>query len=195
MEPKTREVPGSALRLSLDPSQLAIGDVRDEDGVFEADFDMLVRSKGAVESFFFGEMQYHDLSGMTHNDTILIDWNHSDEVIIGVGSSFEERDDGMHVIGKIQSLEEGDKAMTVIKQLQAGYPLEASIDFRPQRPGAIMIEDVDAGASAEVNGIEVHGPAMIFRKWPLTRAAVTPTGADGDYSALCLPHRRGRGRW
>lgn len=60
----------------------------------------------------------------------------------------------------------------------AGFPYEASIQFRPK-----VIEHVNEGASVEVNGYTLKGPGTVFRKWKLKEMSVATFGLDdGTYS-------------
>jgi hypothetical protein len=85
----------------------------------------------------------------------------------------------LQVEGKLVCLEKkpSDKAFEIYQKGKAGVPYEASIDWRG--PG-ILIEELQEGAVATVNGQQVQGPLKIVRKWPLRAVAVTPYGQDSD---------------
>lgn len=54
-----------------------------------------------------------------------------------------------------------------------GFPYQASISVRP-----IRIEELEEGASVDVNGFTFKGPGYIFREWEYRETSVVVFGAD-----------------
>jgi hypothetical protein len=143
----------------------------------------LVALSGEPISRFFGDI-IQDLSGMSvQGDSIAIDYCHDEGEIMGVIDEFSTSGGKLTLKGKLTPFGEGDRASEVMAKMTAGVPYQASIDFRPRRPGQLKIEEVEAGDTAQVNGKEVQGPITIVREWPLTGVAICPHGADAGTSA------------
>jgi hypothetical protein len=67
---------------------------------------------------------------------------------------------------------------TISKQ---GFPFEASISGRPS-----IVEQIEDGESAEVNGYKFKGPGSIWRKWTYKETSVCVFGADGNTKSKVL---------
>ncbi len=67
---------------------------------------------------------------------------------------------------------------TISKQ---GFPFEASISGRPQ-----VIEQLEDGETAQVNGYSMKGPCSIWRKWTYKETSVCVFGADVHSKAKAL---------
>jgi len=175
----TRQVPAAACRMVVGEFELG------ENGADAktAPIKMVARSGRALEHWYWGKVA-HDLSGMTtHKPRLVIDYCHYDKEVIGYLNHFEQHPDAdgipaMIVSGALVPFKDSDRATEIIYKARAGVPYEASIDFVGGDPGDTLIEEVAEGASAEVNGYTLGGPATIFRKWPLRGVAVCPYGAD-----------------
>ena len=140
---------------------------------------LVARTDNAVETWA-GEM-IHDLSGMTHREKVPLDWCHGNEIdeCIGYLDGFSQTDKEIVCTGRVIPLSEGDIASKVLKQLDAGFPLEASISFGGQ---GLEFEEVGRNSHAQVNGHRFDGPGIIVRKWPLRGVAICPHGADNQTS-------------
>jgi hypothetical protein len=64
--------------------------------------------------------------------------------------------------------------------MKEGVPYQASINFGGD---GIKIEQVQEGASVQVNGYTLAGPACVIREWPLRGVAICPYGADENTDA------------
>jgi len=166
-----REYPASALYLDCGPLQLG-------DAPAEADripVKMLIRSNEGVERY--GEAWYHDFSGMRRKASVPIDYLHDPEQVIGYLDTFEQKRDGMWASGYLIPFDDDPIVGRIVHQARAGVPYEASIYFGGN---GMRVEEVGHNASAQVNGKNVKGPAVIFREWPLRGVAICPYGADGQ---------------
>lgn len=122
---------------------------------------------------------YHDFEGMTlDGDRVPLDYCHNEAEVLGFAGEFPVDEEGLHIDGVLVPFGQ-DRAAEVIAKGQAGVPYQLSIDFRGDD---LVAEEVPEGATAEVNGATVEGPALIFREWPLRGVAVCPYGKDRNTS-------------
>lgn len=176
-----KQVPEYAMSIPAGTFQLAHSD--EEDGMSPRPVSMIALSGKPLNHWWMG-MIVQDLSGMSHPEKITIDWNHNDNEIMGFVDEFDTADSKLALDGALTPFNEGDRASEVIHKEKLGVPYESSIFFPPREPGDTVVEEVEAGAEAEVNGEIVHGPITIFRKWHLSGVAITPHGADNETSAF-----------
>ena len=166
---KTREYPASALYLDCGPLQLGDAPV----GAERIPAQMLIRSQEGVERW--GEVWYHDFAGMRRNEHVAIDYRHDPDQVMGYLDTFEVKRDGLHASGFLIPVEDDELLRRIVARAKAGVPYEASIYFAGN---GMRIEEVSAGAKAEVNGRKIQGPALIWREWPLRGVAICPYGGD-----------------
>ena len=172
-EVKTREISAAALYLDCGPLQLD-DTPTDGDDSGRVPVSMLIRSNEGVERF--GESWYHDFAGMRHKGRVPIDYRHDPDQVIGYLDKFEEKRDGMHASGYLVPYQD-DVVGEITHKAKAGVPYEASIYFGGN---GLRVEEVSPSGTAKVNGRTVHGPAVIFREWPLRGVAICPYGADSS---------------
>ena len=172
--PRTKTVPVSALRFTVDSFEL--GDNGDD--AKTAPFRMVARSGQPIEHWYWGNI-VHDLSGVRHKGKVPIDYAHDDKEIIGYANHFSTESGNLEVSGALVPYRGSDRATEVIYKQKQGVPYEASINFGGS---GIRIEQVAEGESAEVNGYTLDGPAVVVREWPLRGVAVCPYGADANTS-------------
>ncbi|WP_145112563.1 hypothetical protein [Botrimarina mediterranea] len=138
---------------------------------------IFARSTGpAYNDCYLGGTVYHDFGGMTlaRKANHVIEWIHSES--IGYFDSHKIADGvGLWLYGMLVfSGGKDNLARQVATQLSKGVPLEASIvtDSKP------LIDEIQRGRLASVNGLRVAGPCAIVRKWTLRGVAICPYGAD-----------------
>lgn len=179
MANETRKMPSSAFNLAASAFQLSGDPVKLDSGVTKYPVKMLARGVDPIPHWYFGTLA-NELTGLKHKDSIPIDHVHDQEQILGALDKFEIQSDGLHVSGYLVSTQPGDKAETIAKQMAAGVPYEASIDFSGY---PYKIEKLGAGQTATVNGRQMTGPGYIFRESPLRGVALCPYGADQSTSS------------
>lgn len=164
-----REVPLAACRLSA--GDVTISDSADG----KIPITLHARTGDAVDNYWwYGSKLVHDMSGFEQPEgNIPLDYCHREDDVVGFGEKFTAGNDGLDIAGFLTSIEPNDRADEIAKKKQKGVPYQASIYFDPR-----SIEELMAGASAEVNGQTVLGPATIMRKWGLYGCAVCPYGND-----------------
>ena len=72
----------------------------------------------------------------------------------------------------------------VLSNMEAGFPYQASISIKPTK-----IEEVTDGASADVNGYTVKGPAVIFRESTFRESSVCVFGVDNKTNTKAFSER------
>ena len=160
--------------VSLEQNQFAAGDrTRDENGVLTIPVTQLARSAEPINHWWWGKV-IHDMDGFNTDQARLpIDWRHDDKVELGYLENYNASHDGLTVSGAMVSIDPDDQADKICRRGDAGIPYQSSIYFSASR-----IEEVREGATAEVNGYTVEGPATIVREWSLKGMAVCLYGAD-----------------
>lgn len=137
--------------------------------------EMLARRGDPISHWFWGDI-VHDFDGMLHRDKIAVDYNHDTSEPIGYVDGFEIRDGDLYLTGELTSIAQGDEADKMIRRSALGVPYQASIFFDDEQE--LILESVAEGFTAQVNGREIEGPAIIARQWRLRGVAVTPHGYD-----------------
>lgn len=171
---ETRKIPAAALRMVAD---VEVGD--NGDNATTAPVKILARSGNPVMTPWFEYPVVHDFASMSHKPRIILDHMHDDYDSIGYLNKFDTSTGDLVVSGAIKSIESGDMAEKLMKRSRAGYPYEASIDWR----GDCDFEELGANQSTMVNGRDIAGPAYIVRRWRLRAVAICPHGADPNTSA------------
>jgi len=135
---------------------------------------LLARSSQPIEHWYWGNV-VHDISGFNLNGKkrLPIDFDHDTGQAIGYANRFEQTPEGLVMSGTLVS-HGGDRAEKIMKDMRAGIPYEASINFGGD---GIEVEEVPAGTTAQVNGYEFTD-GCIVRSWPLRGVAVCLYGAD-----------------
>lgn len=167
-----REVPLAACR--LDAGAITVAATADG----KTPITLRARSGDAVNNYWWGRL-VHDMSGLqAPAGSVPFDYCHDDDDVVGYGDKFTAQPDGLSVSGFLTSIEDNDRADEIVKKRRLGVPYQASIFFEP-----LSIEDVLAGATADVNGQTIAGPACIIRTWNLRGVAICPYGNDPATSA------------
>jgi len=171
---KPKEVPANALQLNVGRTKFVAG----EKGANTAPVSLVARTGQPISHWYWGRI-VHDLSGFFINGSddkrVTIDYCHNDHEILGYLDKFNPSDKQLDTSGELVWKNEDDRAYEVSIKGDAGVPYEASIDFGGD---GTVIEELDVGASAEVNGYTFEGPGVIVRKWPLRGVAICPHGYD-----------------
>ncbi|MGC4004683.1 MAG: hypothetical protein QM811_16815 [Pirellulales bacterium] len=171
----TNKVPQSALKMSFDAGLTFVDEsIADADGVKKHPLKMRARGGQPVWHWMWGTC-VHDMAGfMPDKPVIPVDWCHTNEVL-GALDTYDASNDGLDVAGFLAELDAKDRVATLKKQSNAGIPYQSSIFFVP-----LAIEQIPEGVKAEVNGYELAGPALIFRKWSVRGVALCPYGHDNE---------------
>lgn len=126
---------------------------------------------GQVVSRWWGRLVL-DMDGAAFRQKLALLKDHRTDQPIGYSTSIKRTDRGIEASGKLVSSEIADE---VLKLSREGFPWQASLMAVPS-----VTEEVQAGASAKVNGREVQGPLTIFRKWEMHELTLTVLGADSN---------------
>ena len=145
------------------------------DGVVKHPIRMLARTNQPLDHWYWGRI-VHDMEGMKfHKDSIVVDYCHDEDKIIGYLDSHGTSDSGFTCEGALVRIP-GGKAEEVIVNGANGVPYEASIYWDPD--SGVIVEQIGEGMSSEVNGFTFHGPGVIIRECKLRAVAVCPHGYD-----------------
>ena len=98
---------------------------------------------------------------------------------VGFYESSQLTANGLEMRGKF--LKRSKLAQKVNTELRDGFPYEASVRLQPTK-----VEEIAAGASAEVNGEQLDGPAFIFRESELRETSLVTLGQDPHTAAAAL---------
>lgn len=168
--PQLPNVPVEACRFAADFSPGSAGDGK------TVPFSCLARTADPIPHWYWGPRTVHDFSGMEAADSLLVDWCHDENQIMGVLRKAVPQPDGLKCEGDLIPFRPDDRASEVIYKSQLGVKYQASIFFDPF---SMVVEDVPEGFTSTVNGQTLPGPLTIFRKWKLLGLAICPYGMDG----------------
>lgn len=188
---KTKKIPSRALRFNaglefLKPTALgapaSAGELADvalssTAPAPPAPVKLVALSGEIVNHWWFGPC-IHDLAGMTPAAAKLpLDYCHDCDEVIGFSDKQDVATGQLVMSGKLVPFTADDRASEVIYKgsPEVGVPYQASIYFDPC---SVVIEEVPAGMSTQVNGKDMPGPLTVFRQWQLRGAAVCPYGMD-----------------
>lgn len=165
----TLKVPASALRFSEDAN---ISLSADAEG--KASFSMTAYSGKIIKGHsYWGDLAI-DVSGISFNQKrIPILEDHNWDKKLGVSNSLPKIDPQNGVFFEKISLLNNPNALEFKQNLDDGFPYQASISIKPQ-----MVEELEAGVFAEVNGYKMKGPGRIIRKSVFREASACVFGAD-----------------
>jgi hypothetical protein len=136
--------------------------------------ELLARTPNPLYHWWWGNI-VHDMEGFfKHKDTITLDWNHNNDVLVGYADKQETTEEGLMLSGKLISLEKGDQADKIIQWKKHGVPLEASIYFDEAE-----MEYIPEDTTTLVNNQQFAGPGVVVRKWTIRGCAICPYGYDG----------------
>lgn len=165
-----RQIPASAARFVADGMFQFAAAEEGKEGVLVR---LHARDAQPIAHWYWGKIA-HDMSGVIHRDRLAIDWLHDSNQILGyVDQVTADSAKGLDLAGRVLTgLDE--KAAEIAAKAAAGVPYESSIDWT----GPAVLEYVETGMEAEVNGYTFKGPGYIARKWNLRGVAICPHGAD-----------------
>lgn len=141
-----------------------------------------VRTGGIVNHPYFGRI-VNDFAGMLwHKDRLVLDWIHNPNEEIGIIDSYSAKTGDLICESRLLSRNQNDRAAKIKDYSDCGMPYEVSMTWGRTQDGRLVIEDVEEGGEAIVNGKTVYGPVSIIRVWGMYGAAVCPHGVDSTTS-------------
>jgi hypothetical protein len=126
---------------------------------------------------FWGLVAF-DLSGMQVPNPMPILLGHDPDKIVGFSQKFST-EGSLKLEGLLSRKTEFGRHVEELSD--EGFPWQMSVRIRP-----LVIEELMQGASGEVNGKTLTGPAVIFRKSKISETSFTPIGWDDKTSATAL---------
>jgi hypothetical protein len=126
---------------------------------------------GAVVDRWWGKLAIN-VAGISAKQQMPVFKNHDPDKIVGYSTS-TAKDASFWVNGVFSDATESAKE---IKGLAAeGFPWQASIGVRPK-----VIMEIREGASMNINGAEVLGPAEVWMESEVVETSFVPLGADAN---------------
>lgn len=174
---KPTSAPASACQISLGPCEFAASSKRPAAGEIPEPRACTIQARAGqpIVHPWWGRV-VHDLDGMQlPKPRLALDYCHRPDELIGFLDEFDKSSGNLVARGQIIPITADDRAAEVLAKGDAGIPFEASIKFDE---GEILVESLEAGQVATVNGYQLEGPALIVRRWVLRGVAVCPYGAD-----------------
>lgn len=126
---------------------------------------------GKVVSRWWGRLVL-DMDGAKYRQKLALLKDHNASEPIGYSTKVERTKRGIEASGRMLTSELADQ---VIKYSREGFPWQASLMAVPMR-----VEELEPGATADVNGGTVTGPLTIFREWEMHELTLTTLGADDN---------------
>lgn len=168
-----KKVPLSACRLGHQNGfEFAIGaaDKAAPNAEASREWSMLAHT-GKVISRWWGQLVL-DMDGAKYRQKLALLKDHNTEQLLGYSTKIERTDRGLEASGRLLGNQLADE---VLQYSRDGFPWQASLMAVPTN-----VEELEQGATAEVNGKTVQGPLTIFRKWEMHELTVTALGADDN---------------
>lgn len=126
---------------------------------------------------FWGTVAF-DLNGMQVPNPMPILMGHDPDKIAGFSQNFD-LNGKLNLEGVLSRTTSFGKEVAALAD--EGFPWQMSVRIKP-----LVLEEVAAGATADVNGRILQGPAFIFRKSKISETSFTPIGWDDKTSATVL---------
>lgn len=134
-------------------------------------FSLVAYNGGPLKLDNYDEPVTIDLAGLEQAPSIVANWNHDAEQVVGHVTAVENNGQQVTMRGALSH--SGDARDTIVASAKNGFPYQASVEVRPDK-----LEHVRDGQSVTVNGRTVEGPAIIARTGYLYGIAFVPRGAD-----------------
>jgi transcriptional regulator with XRE-family HTH domain len=128
--------------------------------------------------WFWGNLAI-DLAGVRFEEKMPVLREHESEQIVGYTD--RQSVDGSELRAEGVFSEKTDAAREVLDLADEGFPWQASVHAVPE-----VIEEIEAGSFAKVNGERLNGPGTIFRKSQIRETSFCALGADDQTSAAAL---------
>ena len=134
-------------------------------------FSLIAYNGGPLKLDNYDEPVTIDLAGLEQAPSIVANWNHDAEKVVGHVTAVEN--DGRQVTMRGALSHSGEARDVIVASAKSGFPYQASVEVRPDK-----LEHVRDGQAVTVNGRTVYGPAIIARTGYLYGIAFVPRGAD-----------------
>lgn len=183
MSARVKQYPRSACMMPLGSSTVAILEAA-EGQKGPRKFSMVINTGKIMRHPWWGQLAI-DMDGvqpatkpvptlLQHNPAQRVGWTEAGE--------YERTDRGLEPPGGEGTfLARGKFAAEVMEEADSGFPWQASPWIE-----ALSIEEVEPGATAEVNGHTLTGPGTIFRTSRILENSFVAVGADDDTVASAL---------
>ena len=159
--------PRDAVGVYLEAQAPSFTDANGNDTAKKRAFAGLAYSGDTVS--YWGDLLVIELSSLILPDPCPILMNHDRDRPVGFGR-LSVRDNALHAEGSLLS---NDEARSLAANADDGFPWQFSVHTEPG-----SVEEVQAGASVQVNGRAFQGPVTVLRNSRIRELSFTPTGVD-----------------
>jgi hypothetical protein len=172
------KVPKGALRFVSPTAHACVFEDKDGDES-QKKLKMIAYSGGIIKNhFYWGDLAI-DLEGMSFSGKKFpILENHNTDKKIAFTSKPIVTDDGLVIDPEKTKFVDTDESREFQSLSSQGFPYQSSIYAKPS-----VIERLEDGAKAKVNGMTINGPAAIWRKSQFKEASVCVFGWDTETKA------------
>ena len=133
---------------------------------------------GAVVDRWWGKLAI-EVDGIQAKDSMPIFREHSRDTVVGYSLSNKRENGAFVVSGKFSTVTDAAKEVQALAG--EGFPWQASIGVQP-----LKILALEQGASAEVNGAMLEGPAEIWIESRVFETSFVALGADDNTQVACF---------
>jgi hypothetical protein len=147
------------------------------EGKLKTEFDITAYT-GAVVDRWRGKLAI-DVEGIKAKAKMPIFREHVREAIVGYSMANRKESGKFMVSGKFSSVTDAAKEVQALAG--DGFPWQASIGVKP-----LKIMALEQGASAEVNGQDLEGPAEIWLESEVFETSFVALGADDNTQVACF---------
>jgi uncharacterized protein YoaH (UPF0181 family) len=147
-------------------------------------FRMLAYSGAVIQSAWWGRVVF-DISGIRLDDKLPALREHARDRVVGTIDGHTKEQAALNAQGYFMGTTDGLEVASLIKE---GFPYQASVGIFLE-----TVEELEAGASAQVNGGEFQGPGLIVRQSYCREISFVSLGADAGTSVAALAASAGGG--
>lgn len=141
-------------------------------------FGMLAYTGKIIDLGYWGRFVI-DLAGISTKPKIPILREHMRDRVVGMADDFSQTADGLMVTGDFSdATPDGREVLALARE---GFPWQASIGVKARK-----ILALDKGATHEVNGQLVEGPADVWLESDVDEVSFVALGADDDTAAIAM---------
>jgi len=147
------------------------------EGKAKTEFDITAYT-GAVVDRWWGKLAI-DVDGITAKNKMPVFREHTRDLIVGYSLSHRKEAGKFMVTGRFSGVTDAAKEVQALAN--DGFPWQASIGVRP-----LKILSLEQGATSEVNGSELEGPAEIWLESEVFETSFVALGADDNTQVACF---------
>lgn len=183
-----KSVPVAALAFTDDRSSVKFLDAGADQSIKTPKLEMIAYSGGVIRNHFWWGNLAIDLAGVQFpkDRYPILEEHWEDKKIAHVGKPSVQEGMGIVIAGEDAVFVDTPASHEFRRLAKDGFPYQASFYGEPMK-----IEELEPGATAEVNGYTLEGPGTIWREWIFKEASVCTFGYDPNTSSAVFAKRGG----